>query len=174
MVENKKAGGFRVLGIDTSLRSTGVAVVEAIGNKLTAIDYRVLKTARTKLLSECLRNLHDGVMDIIDSCQPDAVAVEGIFFQKNIKTAIILGEARGSVIAACSTNNLPVFEYAPRRVKQAVLGFGTATKDQVCKMIMSQLALSDEPPEDASDALAIAICHLHNMSGHPALAPKEI
>lgn len=171
---DKKAGTFRVLGIDTSLRSTGVAVVEAVGNKLTVVDYRVLKTARTKLLSECLKTLHDGVMDIIEVCQPDVVAVEGIFFQKNIKTAIILGEARGSVISACSTNNLPIFEYAPRRVKQAVLGFGTATKDQVCKMVMSQLALQDEPPEDAADALAIAICHLHNMSGYPALAPKEI
>jgi crossover junction endodeoxyribonuclease RuvC len=171
---DKRTNVFRVLGIDTSLRSTGVAVVEAAGNKFTAVDYRVLKTARTKLLSECLRNLHEGVIDIIDSCQPDAVAVEGIFFQKNIKTAIILGEARGTVIAACSSNKLPVFEYAPRRVKQAVLGYGTATKDQVCKMVMSILALSEEPPEDASDALSIAICHLHNISGHPALGPKEI
>lgn len=171
---DKKTNAFRVLGVDTSLRSTGVAVVEVAGNKLTAIDYRILKTAGTKRLSECLKNLHDGVMDIIDTCKPDAVAVEGIFFQKNIKTAVILGEARGSVIAACSTNGLPVFEYAPRRVKQAVLGFGTATKDQVSKMVMSILALSDEPPEDAADALAIAICHMHNRSGHPALAPKEI
>ncbi len=163
-----------MLGIDTSLRSTGIAVVESTGNSLKAVDYRVIKTARTRLLSECLRNLHDETLNIIKSCEPDAVAIEGVFFQKNIKTAVILGEARGAVIAVCSSQKLPIYEYAPRKAKQAVVGYGSATKEQVCKMVMTMLALTEVPPEDAADALSIAICHLHNRRNHPALAPKEI
>ena len=165
---------MRILGIDTSLRSTGVAVVEQAGSRLSAVEYGALKTPQKRLLSECLRNLHRGVSEIIARCDPGVVAIEGVFFSRNAKTAVILGEARGAVIAACAARNLPVFEYAPRRVKQAVVGFGAADKVQVRGMVMSLLALPDEPQEDAGDALAIAICHAHSRSGHPTLAPKEI
>ena len=164
----------RVMGIDTSLRSTGVAVVEAVGNRFAAVEYSVIKTPPKQPLSVCLRRLYEGLSDVIQRSRPTGVAIEGVFFCKNVKTAVILGEARGAAIAVCAGNGMPIYEYAPRRVKQAVVGYGTATKEQVRKMVMSLMALREEPPEDAGDALAIAICHLHSMSGHPALAPKGI
>lgn len=167
-------GAVRVLGVDTSLRSTGVAVVEALGGSMKAIEFGPIKTSQGKLRSECLRRLSTGVSEIIDRTNPDAVAIEGVFFAKNIKTTMILGEARGAVISVCAVRGIPVFEYAPRRVKQAVVGVGSAGKEQVRKMIMTILSLDEEPQEDAGDALAIAICHLHNMSGVKALAPEEI
>jgi crossover junction endodeoxyribonuclease RuvC len=102
------------------------------------------------------------------------VAIEGAFFHKNAKTAMILGQARGVAIAACAARGLPIYEYAPRRVKQAVVGAGGASKDQVRQMVMAMLGLREEPQEDASDALAIAVCHLHNRTGHRALAPEPI
>ena len=164
----------RILGIDTSLRSTGVGVVEAQGNKLSAVEYRTIKTSAKSRLSECLGLLNKELLDIIKRHNPDAAAIEGAFFCKNVKTAMILGHARGTAIAACNSLDLPVYEYAPRKVKQAVVGFGTAGKTQVRKMVMTLLALDEEPEEDAGDALAIAVCHLHNRSAHEALAPKEI
>lgn len=163
-----------ILGVDTSLRSTGVAVVRQAGSRLSPLEFGAIKTSRTELMSACLVNLQEGVQDIIRRTEPEAVAIEGAFFQKNAKTAMILGQARGVVIAVCSAARLPVYEYAPRRVKQAVVGAGGASKDQVRQMVIAMLGLREEPQEDASDALAIAICHLHNRSGHRALAPEPI
>ena len=164
----------KTLGIDTSLRSTGVAVVSAEGNRLSALEYGVIKNAPKVRLSECLRNLDCGISEIIARTNPVAVAIEGSFFSKNVKTSMILGQVRGVAIAACARNNIPVYEYAPRRVKQAVVGFGSAGKVQVRGMVMKLLGIEKEPQEDEGDALAIAICHLHNISGHAMLAPKEI
>lgn len=163
-----------MLGIDTSLRSTGIAVVEARGNVLTAVEYGALRTPAGRPLTECLRRLAEGVAEIIGRAEPQVVAIEGSFFQKNAQTAMILGEARGAAIAACACRGLAVYEYAPRRVKQAVVGFGGAEKAQVRRMVMSLLGLKEEPQEDAGDALAIAICHLNSRSMHPALMPKAI
>ncbi|MCK5850696.1 MAG: crossover junction endodeoxyribonuclease RuvC [Kiritimatiellae bacterium] len=164
----------KTLGIDTSLRSTGVAVVSAEGNRLSAMEYGVIKNAPKVRLSECLRNLDSGISEIIARTNPTAAAIEGSFFGKNVKTSMILGQVRGVAIAACARNNVSVYEYAPRRVKQAVVGFGSASKAQVRGMVMNLLGIEKEPQEDEGDALAIAICHLHNMSGHAMLAPKEI
>ncbi len=165
---------MRVLGIDTSLRSTGAGVVQADGNKLTAVDYITIKTKPAKLHTECLKNLSEGIADLIEKTNPDVAVVEGVFFAKNVKTTMILGEARGAVISVCAIRGIPVFEYAPRKIKQAVTGSGAASKLQVRKMVMTMLGLAEEPLEDEGDALAIAICHLHNRSGIAALAPKEI
>ena len=164
----------RVIGIDTSLRSTGVAVVEARGSSLVPVEYGTIRTAQQKPLSECLVNLHGGLTALIDRTSPTAVALEGVFFSKNVRTAVVLGEARGTAIAACAVKRLPVCEYAPRRVKQAIVGFGSASKAQVRKMVMTLLALEEEPQEDAGDALAIAICHLHSTTRVTALEPKTI
>jgi len=165
---------MRVLGIDASLRSTGVGVVEARGAGLSAIEYETLKAGRKAPLSECLRILYEGVSSIIERTDPVAAAVESAFFHKNVRTAMILGQARGAAIAACAARGLKVYEYEPRRVKQAVVGFGGAGKEQVRKMVVSLLALESEPDEDAGDSLAIAICHLHSRTAYEALAPKEI
>jgi len=162
------------LGVDTSLRSTGVGIVEALGNRLKCIEHGVIKAPRTIPLSECLHKLGTGIAGFIERSKPDAVAIEGVFFCKNVKTVLMLGEARGVVIAACAARGIPVYEYAPRRVKQAIVGFGGAEKEQVARMLMSMLALQEKPQEDAADALAIAICHLHNRTGCAALMPEPI
>ena len=164
----------RVLGVDTSLRSTGVGVVEAKGSKLDALEFGVIKVPAKARHSECLKLLSAGIVDIVKRANPTAVAIEGACFWENVKTAMILGEARGAVIAACATLGLPVYEYAPRRMKQGVVGFGAAGKEQVRKMVMRILSLKDEPQEDAGDALALAICHLHNHTGIAALMPEQI
>jgi crossover junction endodeoxyribonuclease RuvC len=163
-----------VLGIDASLRSTGVGVVEARGSRLAAVEYGTIRTSPSTALSGCLRKLQEGILAAIDRSAPSAAALEGAFFCKNVKTAMILGQARGVVLAACAERQVPIFEYAPRRVKQAVVGFGAASKEQVGKMVARLLNLHEEPAEDAADALAIAICHLHNRSGSGLLAAREI
>ncbi len=165
---------LRILGIDTSLRSTGIAVVEAQGSKLSAIAFDRIRNPQKKSMSQCLKQIQEGICDYIATQRPDAAAIEGVFFCKNVRTAVSLGQARGAAIAACAVADIPIFEYAPRRIKQAVVGLGSAGKGQVGKMVMSMLGLSELPQEDAADALAIAICHLHNMTGYAALAPKEI
>jgi crossover junction endodeoxyribonuclease RuvC len=165
---------IRILGVDTSLRSTGYGVVSAQGNRFQAVESGAFRVPRTAPLSVCLTRLREGLIEVIDRTHPEAAAIEGIFFCKNVNTAVILGEARGVAIAACAEKGLRVFEYAPRRVKQAVVGSGSAEKEQVRKMIMSLLGLAVEPQEDAGDALALAVCHLHSRTGIAALMPEPI
>ncbi|MBU0676638.1 MAG: crossover junction endodeoxyribonuclease RuvC [Verrucomicrobia bacterium] len=165
---------LRVLGVDTSLRSTGVGVVAAKGSSLSLVSCGVIKNAPKLKHSTCLSNILSGIQDLLREAEPDAVAVEGAFFAKNAKTAMVLGQARGVVLAACSAGGIPVYEYSPRKVKQATVGFGGASKDQVAKMVVRLLSLKEEPPEDATDALAIAICHVHSLTGHAALDAEEI
>ena len=163
-----------MLGVDTSLRSSGVAVVEGRGSRLVAMEHDRIRNPSSKSLVQSLGHIDDVIRGIVERVQPDAIAVEGIFYCKNVRTAVSLGEARGVVIAAGARAGLPVFEYAPRRVKQAVVGNGAASKVQVRRMVMSLLALTEEPQEDAGDALAIAICHINNHTSHAALAPKQL
>ena len=165
---------IRVLGVDTSLRSSGVAVVEGRGSQLAAIEHDRIRNPSSRSVVESLGRIDDVIRSLLERSRPDAIAVEGIFYCKNVRTAVSLGEARGVVMAAGAHAGVPVFEYAPRRVKQAVVGNGAASKEQVRRMVMSILALTDEPQEDAGDALAIAICHLHNHTTHAALAPKQL
>ena len=164
----------RVLGVDTSLRSTGVGVVEADGSRLTVIHYGTLRNPAGRPLSGCLLAIEDGIAELIASYHPDTVAVEGVFYAKFARATLLLGHARGAVIAQCARRGVPVFEYEPRRVKQAVAGQGGATKEQVQHMVMSILHLSGMPPEDAADALAIAICHIHNRTRIAALGAESI
>lgn len=165
---------MRVLGIDTSLRSTGVGVVETHGNRLVAVEQGRIHNPDRLLLSECLRRLDAQIRDLIGRTRPDAAAIEDIFYCRNARTAMILGEARGVAISACAASGVPVYEYAPRRVKQSIAGHGNADKTQVRKMIMALLGLKDEPQEDAGDALALAVCHLHGRTSIAALAPRPI
>ncbi|NKB25039.1 MAG: crossover junction endodeoxyribonuclease RuvC [Kiritimatiellae bacterium] len=165
---------LRILGIDTSLRSTGVGVVDARGTSFSSLYYGTIKIPRTWIHSKTLARLHEEITEVIQKEQPQAAVIEGIFYCKNVRTAMTLGQARGVVLAACATAGIPVFEYSPRKVKQAVVGFGSAHKDQIGKMIKSILGLQEIPQEDASDALALAICHLHTLTGHRLLDPQEI
>ncbi len=169
-----EASTVRVLGIDTSLRSTGVGVVEAIGSRLRAIEFGRIKNARKLPVSQCLRRIHEELAALIERTDPTCVAVEGAFFCKNARTAMVLGQARGVAINAGACRGLDVYEYAPRRVKQAVVGHGQADKSQVQSMVKSLLALDEIPQDDEADALALAICHLHCRSGHAALMAEPI
>ena len=163
-----------VLGIDTSLRSTGFGVVRHENNRFTARAYGRIQNPQALRHSTCLGNIHESITQLLAEHQPQHVAVEGIFFCKNVKTAVILGEARGAVLAACAAAAVPVFEYSPRRVKQSTVGTGTAQKDQMIRMIMALLALPAPPQTDEADALAIALCHIQSCSGVTALISNEI
>ncbi len=163
----------RILGIDTALRATGVGVVEAGGSTLKLVAYDVIRSKPRIPISQCLLHLDERLRDIIRDTQPDAVAIEGAFYFKNAHTAMVLGQARGTAITACTRAGLKLYEYAPRRIKQAIVGFGGAQKQQVQKMVVTLLGLDETPPEDASDALALAICHIHSSGKHAALGGNE-
>jgi len=165
---------IRILGIDTSLRSTGVGIIEAVGSEMRAIAYGRIYNKPKVPHSLCLKHIFEQLTDLIEKHHPDMAAIEGAFFAKNAKTAMILGQARGTAIAACAFKGLSIAEHAPRRVKQAVVGTGRAEKDQVAKMVVRLLNLSEQPQEDAADALAIAICHYHQRALPEELQVKNI
>lgn len=163
----------RVLGVDTSLRSTGVGIVEARGSSYRGIHWQTIKNPASRPHTGCLAHIFRELQEIIQQHKPQAAAVEGIFFSKNVRTAVTLGQARGVVLAVCEVEGVPVFEYSPRSVKQAVVGNGNAHKEQVIRMVSLLLGLSTAPGEDAADALALAICHLH-QSRTGLSCPKSI
>lgn len=165
---------MRIIGLDVSLRSTGVGVIERRAGRLLCVEFGLVRNAPAVPHSACLVTLQRDLAALLQRAQPDAAALEGGFFFKNAKTAMILGEARGVVIATCAAAGVPVFEYAPRLVKQSLTGFGGAEKAQVAKMVTTTLGLPKAPPEDAADALALAICHAQHQTGIAALQPQPI
>ena len=163
---------IKVLGIDTALRCTGVGVVVAAGSSLRGVVWGVITNPARRPHSACLAHLFEEVRALIQREKPEAVAVEGVFFSKNVRTAVTLGQARGAVLAACALEQVPVHEYAPRAIKQAVVGYGNAHKEQVAKMVALLLGLAQPPDQDAADALALAIAHLHrHRTGLPGGQP---
>lgn len=164
----------RILGIDTSLRSTGVGIIDARGSELRAIAYGRIRNKPKEPHSKCLENIFNSITALIEEHAPDCAAIEGAFFAKNAKTAMVLGQARGTAITACAIKGLAITEHSPRKVKSAVVGTGTAQKDQVAKMVMRLLNLDEQPQEDAADALAIAICHYHQLALPEELRAKKI
>jgi crossover junction endodeoxyribonuclease RuvC len=165
---------MRVVGIDASLRSTGIGVVESQGSRLKVVEFATVKNPASLSHSECLRRVLSELAATFDRCKPQASAIEGGFFFKNAKTALVLGEVRGVVIAASASAGIPIYEYSPRLVKQALTGFGAAQKDQVSKMAKAILGVSGDIQEDAADALAIAICHIQSQTGIAELRPEPI
>ena len=165
---------MRVLAIDPSLRGTGFAVLETVDPpsgarpsasaggplKARAREYGTIKNKADLLPSSCLVAIHDRLAEIIHKYEPDCCAVEGVIFVQSHRTAITLGAARGAAILAAAERGLPVFEYSPREVKQAVVGRGGADKSQVAFMVRALLGLTETPVADAADALAIGLTHL--------------
>ena len=174
MIPRPSSAPFRVLGVDTSLRSTGVGVLDGAGSRLVPVYYGTVKNPAGRPLSACLLHLQDEIEKLIRAHEPQAVAIEGIFYAKNVKTMLILSHARGAIIAQCARLGLPVYEYEPRRVKMAVAGYGGAQKIQIQKMVKTLLHLDEEPQNDAADALALAITHLHNRTALSALAATPL
>jgi crossover junction endodeoxyribonuclease RuvC len=150
---------MRVLAIDPSLRSTGFAILEKVGGKLRVLDYGTIKNKATLLPSGCLVAIHERVRDLIEEHQPECSAFEAIIYVQSFRTAITLGSARGAALLAAAGRGLAIYEYAPRRVKQAVVGRGGADKGQVGFMVRALLGLTETPASDAADALAIGLTH---------------
>lgn len=156
---------MKVLGIDASLRGTGLGVIEQNGSRTRALHWEVVRLSAKAPHSECLGTIRNRLDAVLERFAPDAASVEGGFFFKNAKVAMVLGEVRGVVIAGCAAAGVPVFEYSPRKAKQNITGWGAAPKDQVARMIVSVLDLQETPPPDATDSLALALCHLHSGRG---------
>lgn len=153
-----------ILGIDTSLRSTGYGVLVAEGSRLSSLEAGTIRNAPKLQLSECLKNIHVRVAELIALYNPDVLSIESVIYGKNAGTMLLLGEARGAVIVAAADAGIPVYEYEPRRVKMAVCGNGLAEKLQIQRMIKTLLNLPELPQNDAADALALAITHAHSNS----------
>ncbi|MDE2259678.1 MAG: crossover junction endodeoxyribonuclease RuvC [Betaproteobacteria bacterium] len=161
---------MRILGIDPGLRITGFGVIdtEVTGSSLRYVVSGSIRSPQRAPLPERLKALFDGITEVIDTHQPDVVAVELVFVNVNPQSTLLLGQARGVAIAAAVAQGLPVAEYTALQVKQAVVGHGHACKEQVQTMVMRLLQLPEAPPPDPSDALACAIRHAHE--GRQAMA----
>ena len=156
---------MKILGIDPGYAICGYGVVEMQGNHFLSCNFGVITTTAGDEMTERLKHIYNSLMNIISEFEPEAASVEELFFSKNSKTAIFASQARGVAILACANSGLPVFEYTPLQIKQALVGYGKAEKKQVQAMVRRILNLSEEPkPDDAADALAAAICH-GNSSG---------
>ena len=149
---------IRILGIDPGSQRTGFAILDFSGQKFSHVSSGYLKLGRGDM-AQRLGRIYQGVSDMIEQHQPDAAAVETVFVQKNVASAIKLGQARGAAIAAIACHSLDVAEYAPTRIKQSICGGGHADKSQINFMVRRIVAVKDELQEDQADALAVAICH---------------
>jgi len=159
-MEKSSVPVFRVLGVDPGLTATGYGVIEVEGRRHRALESGTIKPGRGGDIGVRLRRICDGLMDVIGRCSPGAAAFEDIFYHKNPKSALMLGQARGAAILAAAAAGLPVFEYSALQVKQAVVGYGRAEKSQVQKMLPSLIVIETPPDSlDAADAVAVAYCH---------------
>ncbi len=151
------------LGLDPGTATTGFGLVRSLPDgSLEATSYGVITTPKELSAPERLVMLHQGLQQILEQHRPDVAAVEKLFFQRNVTTALAVGQARGVVLLALAQAGLQVFEYTPNEVKQAVVGYGSAGKHQVQEMVRVLLSLDEIPrPDDAADALAVAITHLN-------------
>lgn len=150
-----------LLGVDPSLRGTGYGVVKLGGEVPATLDQGTIKCPAKWSRSECLVAISRTLREVIGRHAPTVCAVEGLFFAQNVKTALIMGEARGAAMAAVAENGLEIFEIAPRKVKQSIVGYGNAQKLAVAKMVQRMLALEELPAPDAADALALALTYAH-------------
>ena len=154
---------MRVLGIDPGTAITGFGVVDEEAGSLNARAYGVIRTPADQSLPYRLQMIYQGVRGLVDEWKPTTASVEELFFSSNVRTAMAVGQARGVALLALVDAGLSVFEYAPMVVKQAVTGYGSADKAQIQDMVRLLLGLAAVPrPDDAADALAVAICHLHS------------
>ena len=154
------------LGIDPGLATVGFGVVERVrGNDFNAIEYGAILTKANLSVEDRLCEIYDNVNELCRTFRPDAVSVEKLFFNTNEKTAINVAEARGVILLALKKNNIPIYEYTPLQIKQALTGYGRAEKKQIMYMVKTLLKLEKEPkPDDTADALAAAICHIYSSS----------
>jgi len=155
---------LKILGIDPGLVQTGFGIIYVKNNQVNLIDYGVIKPTATDNLASRLLTIFNDVCEVITNYEPKVFVIEDIFYGKNVKSTLRLGQARGASMVAAASNNLPVYEYSARKVKQSLTGNGNAHKTQVQFMVKAKLQMDHNPePMDASDALAIALCHDHQF-----------
>lgn len=149
-----------IMGIDPGIAILGYGFIEYKGNSFKAIEYGAITTQAGTPMSQRLSIIHNQLTELIEKYKPDAFAAEELFFNKNIKTALTVAHARGVAIVVASNMGLPIYEYTPLQVKQAIAGYGRAEKKQMQQMVKVLLGLKEVPkPDDVADALAVAICH---------------
>ena len=154
---------MRVMGIDPGSNCTGFGIVEEIKSDLHAIHWSSVRSPPKHSFPERLKRIYDELVLAMEKFQPDVVAVEDLFYATNVKTVIKLAQTRGVILLAAVNCGIELAEYSPLEIKQSVVGYGRADKNQVCDMVTVLLRLKEKPePFDASDALAVAICHIHN------------
>ncbi len=161
---SRQAHRIRILGIDPGSRITGYGVVDKIGDTFRFVSCGAIKVSAKSSFPLRLQEIHTGISEVIATLQPDVAAIEDIFVAINPRSALKLGHARGVLILAAMEQGLPVHEYAARMVKQAVAGYGQASKAQVQQMVRALLQLSGTPSEDAADGLAVALCHANHCN----------
>ena len=168
----EKAKPTVILGIDTAIRKTGYAVLQVNGpGRYQILDCGLIRNGKDLKHSECLRRLSGGMKEIVNRFHPDTASIEVAFVHKNIRTAMILSLARGAVIAALAEQNVPIFEYSPKTAKRAAVGRGDASKEQVALMMSSICRIDiSGVPDDATDALALALCHANASAGKEVLS----
>jgi len=154
---------MRVLGIDPGSRITGFGVIDIEKGKLKYVTSGCIKMS-DKQLPIRIKTIFENLCEVIDSTQPEFMAIEDVFVSNNARSALVLGQARGAAISAGVSKGLPVGEYSALHIKKSVVGYGKADKSQVQHMVKSILALGGVPQEDAADALACAICHSHTLA----------
>ncbi len=156
---------MRILGIDPGYAIMGYGVLDYNGNRFKTVGYGSVETEAGLPMPERLKLLYDGLTEIIQKYEPDEVSIEELFFNRNVTTAIGVGEARGVAMLACVEGGLIVSEYTPMQIKQALVGYGKAEKAQVQMMVKTILNLPEVPkPDDTADAVAAAICHAHSRN----------
>lgn len=153
------------IGIDPGTAICGYGLVELEGNRLIPIKYGAITTTKDMPSEARLLAIYDGLLAIIDEYKPQLMAVEQLFFNKNVTTAISVGQARGVILLTAAKRNIPIVEYTPIQIKQSVVGYGGADKEQVTFMVQKLLNIRTKPkPDDVADALAIAVCGLHSST----------
>lgn len=161
-----------VIGIDPGAANTGFGVVRTVGDRMVALDGGVIETAPDLAAERRLAEIHDGLRQLIAWHEPAAMALEDLFFGKNVGSALSVGQARGVAMLAAAQRRVPCFDYTPQAVKKAVCGSGAADKNQVQRMVATLLGLREPPaPDHAADAFAVAICHASGAAMREAVAP---
>ncbi|HWD94439.1 MAG TPA: crossover junction endodeoxyribonuclease RuvC [Verrucomicrobiae bacterium] len=163
-----------ILGVDPSLRGTGFGVIRLAKPCPETLAHGTISCAQSWERSRCLVRIVQTLRDVIKQFQPTVCAVEGIFYAQNLQTAMIMGEARGAALSAIGEAGLEIYELAPRKVKQAIVGYGAAQKIAVAKMVQRMLQLAATPAPDAADALALALAHAHENGRYSLSTPKKI
>ena len=163
-----------VLGIDPSLRGTGFGVIRVARSHLQTLALGTIHCPASWEHTRCLLKIAQTMREVVNQHRPTVCVVEGLFYAQNLQTALVMGEARGAALVAAAEAGLEIYEIAPRKVKQAVVGYGAAQKTAVAKMVQRLLNLREPPPPDAADALALALAHAQENGRYTLSAPRKI